>query len=51
MNCSVLYLREVIRDRFLIVRVVFVKYKDEEGDMIIIIVDEELRWVEVSVIY
>lgn len=47
-NCSVLYLREVIRDRFPTARAVLVKYKDEEGDMITITADEELRWAEAS---
>ncbi|KAH9608394.1 hypothetical protein KSS87_020997 [Heliosperma pusillum] len=47
-NCSLLKLREVIQDRFPTSKAVLVKYKDEEGDMITITTDEELRWAESS---
>lgn len=47
-NCSVMKLREVIQDRFPTSQAVLVKYKDEEGDMITVTTDEELRWAEAS---
>ncbi|KAL9242471.1 hypothetical protein vseg_016464 [Gypsophila vaccaria] len=47
-NCSLLKLREVIQDRFPTSKAVLVKYKDEEGDLITITTDEELRWAESS---
>lgn len=47
-NCSLLNLREVIQDRFPNSKAVLVKYKDDEGDMITITTNEELRWAEAS---
>jgi len=45
-NCSLFQLREVICDRFPRLGAVLVKYKDQEGDLITITSDEELRWAE-----
>ncbi|GAB2225334.1 hypothetical protein Droror1_Dr00006126 [Drosera rotundifolia] len=47
-NCGLLMLRKVIHDRFPTVKAVLVKYKDQEGDMITITTDEELKWAEAS---
>lgn len=47
-NCSLLQLREVISDRFPSSRAVLIKYRDEEGDLVTITTDEELRWAEAS---
>ncbi|XP_044471872.1 protein PHOX1-like isoform X2 [Mangifera indica] len=46
LNCSLMQLREVISDRFPISKAVLIKYRDEEGDLITITTDEELRWAE-----
>lgn len=48
LNCSLLQLREVISDRFPSCRAVLIKYRDEEGDLVTITTDEELRWAEAS---
>ncbi|KAL9314464.1 hypothetical protein ACSQ67_019916 [Phaseolus vulgaris] len=45
-NCSLFQLREVICDRFPRLGAVLVKYKDQEGDLVTITSDEELRWAE-----
>ncbi|XVE63636.1 hypothetical protein DITRI_Ditri07aG0035700 [Diplodiscus trichospermus] len=45
---SLLQLREVIHDRFPSSRAVLIKYRDEEGDLVTITSDEELRLVEMS---
>ncbi|KAF7806458.1 protein PHOX1-like [Senna tora] len=47
-NCSLLQLREVISDRFPSLGAVLVKYRDQEGDLVTITSDEELRWAETS---
>lgn len=47
-NCSILKLREAIRDRFPNSRAVLVKYRDQEGDLVTITTSEELRWAEAS---
>ncbi|XP_022729924.1 protein PHOX1-like isoform X1 [Durio zibethinus] len=47
-NCSLLKLREVIHDRFPSSRAVLIKYRDEEGDLVTITSDEELRLAEIS---
>ncbi|KAI9076910.1 hypothetical protein K1719_011145 [Acacia pycnantha] len=47
-NCSVQHLRQVISNRFPRLGGVLVKYKDEEGDLVTITSDEELRWAETS---
>ncbi|CAL0307091.1 unnamed protein product [Lupinus luteus] len=43
-NCSLLQLREVICDRFPSLGAVLVKYRDQEGDLVTITSDEELKW-------
>ncbi|XP_050367207.1 protein PHOX1-like [Argentina anserina] len=48
-NCTLLELREVIRDRFPRSRAVLIKYRDQEGDLVTITTNEELRWAEESV--
>ncbi|WJX29363.1 hypothetical protein P8452_18014 [Trifolium repens] len=45
-NCSLFQLREVICDRFPSLGAVLVKYRDQEGDLITITCDEELKWAE-----
>ncbi|XP_027361817.1 protein PHOX1-like isoform X2 [Abrus precatorius] len=45
-NCTLFQLREVICDRFPRLGAVLVKYRDQEGDLITITSDEELRWAE-----
>ncbi|XP_052200250.1 protein PHOX4-like isoform X4 [Diospyros lotus] len=47
-NCSILILREVIRDRFPASKAVLIKYRDQEGDLVTITSNEELRWAEAS---
>lgn len=47
-NCSLLQLREVVHDRFPSSRAVLIKYKDQEGDLVTITTNEELRWAEAS---
>ncbi|KAH7574346.1 hypothetical protein JRO89_XS03G0284900 [Xanthoceras sorbifolium] len=49
LNCSLLQLREVIHDRFPSSRAVLIKYRDQEGDLVTITSDEELRWAEASI--
>jgi len=45
-NCSLFQLREVIQDRFSSLGAVLVKYRDQEGDLVTITSDDELRRVE-----
>ncbi|CAL0320171.1 unnamed protein product [Lupinus luteus] len=45
-NCTLFQLREAICDRFPNLGAVLVKYKDQEGDLVTITCDEELRWAE-----
>ncbi|KAK7411679.1 hypothetical protein VNO78_03115 [Psophocarpus tetragonolobus] len=45
-NCSLIHLREIICDRFPRLGAVLVKYRDQEGDLVTITSDEELRWAE-----
>ncbi|XP_062149065.1 protein PHOX1 [Alnus glutinosa] len=47
-NCSLLQLREVVLDRFSSSRAVFIKYRDQEDDLVTITTNEELRWAEAS---
>ncbi|XP_038699841.1 protein PHOX1-like [Tripterygium wilfordii] len=47
-NCSLLQVREVIRDRFPSSRAVLIKYRDQEGDLVTITTDEELRCAEAT---
>ncbi|KAA3486047.1 Octicosapeptide/Phox/Bem1p domain-containing protein/tetratricopeptide repeat-containing protein [Gossypium australe] len=50
LNCSLVQLREIIHDRFPSSRAVLVKYRDEEGDLVTITSDEELRLAEISAV-
>ncbi|CAL0330461.1 unnamed protein product [Lupinus luteus] len=45
-NCSFLHLRKIICDRFPSLGAVLVKYIDQEGDLVTITSDDELRWAE-----
>nr|XP_043627346.1 protein PHOX4-like [Erigeron canadensis] len=45
-SCDVLELREIIFDRFPVSRAVLMKYQDQEGDMVTVTTNEELRWAE-----
>ncbi|KAI8022441.1 Protein PHOX1 [Camellia lanceoleosa] len=47
-NCSLLKLREIICDRFPSSKAVLIKYRDQEGDLVTITTNEELRWAEAS---
>ncbi|XP_062078219.1 protein PHOX1-like [Humulus lupulus] len=47
-NCTLLQLREVVCDRFPNSRAILIKYRDQEGDLVTITTDEELRWAEGS---
>ncbi|KAL2338447.1 hypothetical protein Fmac_012893 [Flemingia macrophylla] len=47
-NCSLFQLREVIPDRFPGLGAVLVKYRDQEGDLVTITSDDELRWAETA---
>ena len=47
-DCTLLQLREVIRDRFPTCTAVLIKYRDEEGDLVTITTNEELRLAETS---
>ncbi|ONK77983.1 uncharacterized protein A4U43_C02F12990 [Asparagus officinalis] len=46
--CSIMQVKEVVRNRFPRLKAIFVKYKDKEGDLITITTTEELRWAEES---
>lgn len=47
-DCTLLQLREVISDRFPTSTAVLIKYRDEEGDLVTITTNEELRLAETS---
>ncbi|VFQ75058.1 unnamed protein product [Cuscuta campestris] len=47
-NCSILKLREIVCSRFPNCKAILIKYKDQEGDLITITRNEELRWAETS---
>lgn len=47
-NCSIVQLREIVRNRFPRLKGVLIKYKDSEGDLVTITTTEELRWAETS---
>ncbi|KAK9269577.1 hypothetical protein L1049_001353 [Liquidambar formosana] len=47
-NCSLLQLREITRDRFPSSKAVLIKYRDQEGDLVTVTTNEELRWAEAS---
>ncbi|XP_060171966.1 protein PHOX1-like [Lycium barbarum] len=49
LNCSILTLREIIGDRFPSLKAVLIKYRDQEGDLVTVTTNEELRWAESSV--
>lgn len=48
LNCTLFQLREVVHERFPSLRAVHIKYRDQEGDLVTITTDEELRMSEVS---
>ncbi|KDP30208.1 hypothetical protein JCGZ_16990 [Jatropha curcas] len=48
LNCSLVQLKEVISDRYPGSGSVLIKYRDQEGDLITITTDEELKWAEAS---
>ncbi|KAK6927587.1 PB1 domain [Dillenia turbinata] len=47
-NCSIGLVREIVRDRFPNLKGVLIKYKDEEGDLVTITTNNELRLAEAS---
>lgn len=47
-ECSILQLREIVKNRFPSTEGVLVKYRDQEGDLVTITTTEELRWAEES---
>ncbi|KAF5805133.1 putative PB1 domain, tetratricopeptide-like helical domain superfamily [Helianthus annuus] len=47
-DCDILKVREIVSDRFPVSKAVLIKYKDEEGDMVTITTNEELKWAESS---
>ncbi|XP_023530345.1 protein PHOX1-like isoform X2 [Cucurbita pepo subsp. pepo] len=47
-DCTLLQLREAIRDRFPTCPAVLIKYRDEEGDLVTITANEELRMAETA---
>ncbi|PHU11275.1 hypothetical protein BC332_18205 [Capsicum chinense] len=49
LNCSILTLREIIGDRFPNLKAVLIKYRDQEGDLVTMTTNEELRWAEASI--
>ncbi|PHT42449.1 hypothetical protein CQW23_16474 [Capsicum baccatum] len=49
LNCSILTLREIIGDRFPNLKAVLIKYRDQEGDLVTVTTNEELRWAEASI--
>ncbi|XP_077222347.1 protein PHOX1-like [Tasmannia lanceolata] len=48
-DCTILQLREIVRNRFPGSKAILIKYKDHEGDLVTITTTEELRWAEASV--
>lgn len=49
LNCSFRILREIVGRRFLFSKFVLIKYKDNDGDLVIIICIDEFKMVEVCV--
>lgn len=47
-DCDIGLLRDVVKDRFLSIKGVLVKYKDLEGDLVTITTTDELRLAELS---
>lgn len=45
LDFSVRFVRDIIRDRFFFLKGFFIKYRDFEGDLVIIIMTDELRVV------
>ncbi|KAM7511591.1 hypothetical protein LguiB_010466 [Lonicera macranthoides] len=48
-NCSILTLREIISDRYPNVKAIRIKCRDQEGDLVTISSNEELRWAEETI--
>ncbi|XP_031102751.1 protein PHOX1-like [Ipomoea triloba] len=48
-NCSIRYAREIVMDRFPNLKGALLKYRDEEGDLVTITTNDELRLAEASV--
>ncbi|XP_042509049.1 protein PHOX1 [Macadamia integrifolia] len=48
LKCSIVQLRETVRNRFPSSKGVLIKYRDQEGDLVTITTTEELRWAEAS---
>ncbi|XP_042487894.1 protein PHOX1-like isoform X2 [Macadamia integrifolia] len=47
-KCSIVQLRETVRNRFPSSKAVLIKYRDQEGDLVTITTTEELGWAEAS---
>ncbi|CAH9076128.1 unnamed protein product [Cuscuta epithymum] len=47
-DSDILGLREIVCNRFPNCKSILIKYKDEEGDLVTITTNEELRWAETS---
>ncbi|KAG9450224.1 hypothetical protein H6P81_010189 [Aristolochia fimbriata] len=47
-NCSILRMREIVKNRFPGLEALLIKYKDKEGDLVTITTTEELRVAEAS---
>ncbi|KAL8126067.1 protein PHOX1-like [Apium graveolens] len=45
-DCSILKLREIIQDRFPGLKAILVKYRDQEGDLVTVTTNEELKLAE-----
>ncbi|XP_068643825.1 protein PHOX1 isoform X2 [Aristolochia californica] len=47
-NCSILHMREIVKNRFPGLEALLIKYKDKEGDLVTITTTDELRVAEAS---
>ncbi|KAF5727308.1 hypothetical protein HS088_TW22G01001 [Tripterygium wilfordii] len=47
-NCSIRLVRDIVRDKYLGLKGVLVKYRDQEGDLVAITTMEELKLAELS---
>ncbi|XP_043718801.1 protein PHOX1-like [Telopea speciosissima] len=47
-KCSIMQLRETVKNRFPSSKAVLIKYRDPEGDLVTITTTEELRWAEAA---
>ncbi|KAJ4958375.1 hypothetical protein NE237_025486 [Protea cynaroides] len=47
-KCSIVQLRETVKNRFPSSKAILIKYRDHEGDLVTITTTEELRWAEAS---